>query len=66
MKVMKEVLPNTPSVGDTFCFNSPVGEPHSLGTALGHVEGKSSQVVEPTPEDLAGLIYTSGTTVSDQ
>jgi long-chain acyl-CoA synthetase len=62
VKAMKEVLPNTPSVNSTFCFNLPNGEPHSLQTAMDHAEGKDTEVIMPTPEDLAGLIYTSGTT----
>lgn len=62
VKAMKEVLPNTPLVGSTFCFNLPSGEPHSLQTAMDHAEGKDTEVILPTPEDLAGLIYTSGTT----
>ncbi|KAL7515412.1 hypothetical protein ACHAXN_013101 [Cyclotella atomus] len=62
VKTMKEVLPNTPSVNSTYCFNLPSGEPHSLQTAMDHAEGKDTEVILPTPEDLAGLIYTSGTT----
>lgn len=62
LRVYKEVLPNTPSVADTFCFDTPSGEPHSLFTALDHAKGKTTEVIAPTPEDLAGLIYTSGTT----
>ncbi|EED93420.1 predicted protein, partial [Thalassiosira pseudonana CCMP1335] len=62
VKVVKEVLPNTPLVSNTLCFNTPVGEPHSLLTAIEHAKGKETGVIAPTPEDLAGLIYTSGTT----
>jgi len=64
VKAVKEVLPNTPMVTDTFCFDSPCGEPHSLSTALEHAKDKTSPtgVIAPTPDDLAGLIYTSGTT----
>lgn len=62
MKAVKEVLPNTPSVNSTFCFNTPSGEPHSLTTAIEHAKGQSTPVITPTPADLAGLIYTSGTT----
>jgi long-chain acyl-CoA synthetase len=60
VKVVKEVLPNTPLVSNTLCFNTPVGEPHSLLTAIEHAKGKETGVIAPTPEDLAGLIYTSG------
>mmetsp|Transcript_4379 Transcript_4379/g.8938 ORF Transcript_4379/g.8938 Transcript_4379/m.8938 type:complete len:698 (-) Transcript_4379:42-2135(-) len=62
VRAVKEVLPNTPSVGDTFCFNTPIGEPHSLLTAIDHTKGKTADVLAPSPDDLAGLIYTSGTT----
>jgi long-chain acyl-CoA synthetase len=61
-KALKEVLPNTPSVQSTLCFNSPSGEPHSLSTLIENAEGQETQVIAPTPDDLAGLIYTSGTT----
>ena len=61
-KAVKEVLPNTPSVHSTLCFNSPRDEPHSLMTAMDRAEGIDTPVVLPTPEDLSGLIYTSGTT----
>mmetsp|Transcript_8135 Transcript_8135/g.17463 ORF Transcript_8135/g.17463 Transcript_8135/m.17463 type:complete len:684 (-) Transcript_8135:57-2108(-) len=61
-KAVKEVVPNTPSVLSTLCFDTPAGEPHSLLTALEHARGQATSVIEPTPEDLAGLIYTSGTT----
>ena len=59
---MKEALPNAPSVLNTFCFDTPSGEPHSLATAIDHAKDKSTPVLAPTPDDLAGLIYTSGTT----
>lgn len=62
VRALKEVLPNTPSVISTFCFNTPSGEPHSLATAVEHAKGKNTPVIAPTPDDLAGLIYTSGTT----
>jgi len=62
VKAVKETLPNAPSVVNTFCFDTPNGEPHSLSTALEQAAGKDTPVVAPTPDDLAGLIYTSGTT----
>ncbi len=62
VKAVKEVLPNTPSVQSTLCFNSPRDEPHSLSTAIDRAEGIDTPVIIPTPEDLSGLIYTSGTT----
>lgn len=63
VRAVKESLPNAPNVASTFCFDSPLGEPHSLSTALDHAANKpDTPVVAPTPDDLAGLIYTSGTT----
>ena len=62
IRARKEVLPNTPLLAETFCFNTPGGEPHALTTAIESAKGKNTQVIIPTPEDLAGLIYTSGTT----
>jgi len=64
VQAIKEAVPNAPTVTNTFCFDSPSGEPHSLSTALEHAKSKSPTPVltPPTPEDLAGLIYTSGTT----
>lgn len=62
IQARREVLPNTPSVSNAFCFDTPCGEPHSLATAIEHAKGKTAEVIAPTPEDLAGLIYTSGTT----
>ncbi len=62
IRARKEVLPNTPLLAETFCLDTPGGEPHALTTALQSADGKSTQVIFPTPEDLAGLIYTSGTT----
>jgi long-chain acyl-CoA synthetase len=62
IRATKEVLPNTPLLSDSFCFDTPNGEPHSLTTAIESAKGKHTRVISPTPDDLAGLIYTSGTT----
>jgi len=62
VKAVKETLPNTPCVMNTFCFDTPSGEPHSLSTAIDQAAGRDTPIVAPTPTDLAGLIYTSGTT----
>ncbi len=62
LKAVKEVLPNTPSVRSTLCFNSPNDEPHAFKTAIENAKGKETPVILPTPDDLSGLIYTSGTT----
>jgi len=63
-KVQNEVLPSTPTVKSSLCFDAPLGEPHSFEGALSAFETdcNGSLILEPTPEDLAGLIYTSGTT----
>ena len=60
--VHKEVLPSTPSVQASLCFDSALGEAHAFATALDKVGATQTAVIEPTPEDLADLIYTSGTT----
>jgi len=64
VQAIKEAVPNAPTVTNTFCFDSPSGEPHSLSTALEHAKlaPPTPVLTPPTPEDLAGLIYTSGTT----
>lgn len=63
-KVQNEVLPSTPTVKSSLCFDAPLGEPHSFEGALSacEIDCNGSLILEPTPEDLAGLIYTSGTT----
>ncbi len=60
--VHKEVLPSTPSVQATLCFDSSLGEPHAFATALDKVGATQTAVIKPTSDDLADLIYTSGTT----
>jgi long-chain acyl-CoA synthetase len=63
-RVQKEVLPSTPTVKASLCFNAPLGEPHAFQTALmeSNADTEGSLIVAPTEEDLANLIYTSGTT----
>lgn len=63
-KVKNEVLPSTPTVKSSLCLDAPFDEPHSFERALSacEMDGSGSLILEPTPEDLAGLIYTSGTT----
>lgn len=58
----KEVLPSTPSVKASLCFDSALGEPQAFATVLENVGTTKTSVIKPTPEDLADLIYTSGTT----
>mmetsp|Transcript_26633 Transcript_26633/g.37521 ORF Transcript_26633/g.37521 Transcript_26633/m.37521 type:complete len:706 (-) Transcript_26633:170-2287(-) len=61
-KCQTEVLPSTPTVKTSLCFDAPQGEPHAFATAMAQVENSNSKIVQPTPDDLANLIYTSGTT----
>mmetsp|Transcript_21098 Transcript_21098/g.58693 ORF Transcript_21098/g.58693 Transcript_21098/m.58693 type:complete len:691 (+) Transcript_21098:50-2122(+) len=63
-KVQTEVLPSTPTVKSSLCLDAPLGEEHSFQTALSsnRIDGEGLLIIEPSPEDLAGLIYTSGTT----
>jgi len=65
-RVSKEVLPSAPTVKATLCFDAPLGAPHSFNTAMVDAETHSRtstvQVIEPSPDDLANLVYTSGTT----
>ena len=59
--VQKEVLPSTPSVKASVCLDAPEGEPHAFATLMAsHDDHEGSLISEPTPDDLANLIYTSG------
>lgn len=60
-QVKKEVLPATPSVKATLCFDGALGEPHAFSTAL-ESASPDSAIIHPSSDDLADLIYTSGTT----
>lgn len=61
-QVQKEVLPATPSVQATLCFDGALGQPHAFSTAMKKAGTTVTGVMEPTIDDLADLIYTSGTT----
>ena len=63
-KLQKDVLPSTPNVNVSICFDAPMGEPHAFQTVMDAATSDENQslVIPPTPEDLADLIYTSGTT----
>eukprot|EP00536_Pseudo-nitzschia_multiseries_P000338 jgi/Psemu1/299994/fgenesh1_kg.4_\ len=63
-KVQTEVLPSTPTVKSSLCLDAPLGEEHGFQTALSsnQIDSDGTLMIEPSPEDLAGLIYTSGTT----
>jgi len=60
-QVNKQVLPSTPSVKSTLCFDAPHGEEYAFSTILDRAD-ENSTVIEPSADDLADLIYTSGTT----
>lgn len=64
-RLLKEVLPATPSVHAVLCLDATKDEPDALATAISAVgEGDTTGrlIMPPVPEDLADLIYTSGTT----
>ena len=63
-QVQREILPSTPLVKSALCLDAEVGEEHAFATALERVSGNSSasQILKPTLDDLADLVYTSGTT----
>ena len=60
----KEVLPMTPQVHSTLCFDAKDDEEYGYQTVLGRIHGYTlvEQRTPPCEEDLANLIYTSGTT----
>ena len=62
-RAIAEVLPSTPGVKATLCLDAPLGEPHAFVTAMDLAAGSVAEpVVPPTSDDLANLVYTSGTT----
>ena len=63
-RVQKDVKPNAPSsLQSILCLDAASGEPHAFSTLMDAVTTKdASNIIPPTPEDLASLIYTSGTT----
>jgi len=62
-QVTREVIPSAPSVKNAVCFDAELGEEYAFKT---HMERANKQeetnIIKPTPDDLANLIYTSGTT----
>lgn len=62
LKVMKEVMPNTPLLKEVLCLDAATHEPNSFRGAMSRMEGIDVSTIEPSPDDLANLIYTSGTT----
>ena len=64
-RAQQEVLPSTPSVKAMLCLDAAEGEPHAFATAMAAAEKEGSAqtaILAPTPDDLANLVYTSGTT----
>ena len=62
-KVTREVIPSTPSVKHSICFDAELGEEYAFKTHMDQVSFvDDASVITPSPEDLANLIYTSGTT----
>ncbi|KAG7349354.1 AMP-dependent synthetase and ligase [Nitzschia inconspicua] len=63
-KVQREVMPMTPSVKASLCFDAPMGEPHAFASAMASndFDDSGKLIVAPAEYDLANLIYTSGTT----
>lgn len=63
-RTVAEVVPQTPSVKATLCLKAEAGEPHAFQTYM-DVAAKREEgtdIIAPSPDDLANLIYTSGTT----
>mmetsp|Transcript_25308 Transcript_25308/g.36722 ORF Transcript_25308/g.36722 Transcript_25308/m.36722 type:complete len:722 (+) Transcript_25308:354-2519(+) len=62
-RTKREVLPNTPYVKEAFCLDGKLGEPYVFATAM-DIASKQERVdiIPPSGEDLANLVYTSGTT----
>jgi len=66
----KEVVPSVDTLHGSMCFDSSLGESYGFQTALEaakermkHITGGYNDgVIEPSVNDLADLVYTSGTT----
>ena len=63
-RVRNQVLPQTPSLKATLCLDAPVGESHAFSTYMESAANTKEEhsILKPTPDDLANLVYTSGTT----
>jgi len=65
-----EVVPFVDTLYGSMCFDSPLGASYGFQTALAQAKermqhttgGFNDGVIEPTLDDLADLVYTSGTT----
>lgn len=65
-RVNKEVLPFTSHVHSTLCLDATDGEVYGYQAVLKDVlrstkDKSSATIIEPSEEDIANLIYTSGT-----
>lgn len=60
--VQKDVAPSAPTLQTTMCLDAAEGEPHAFATAMAGAEedNDGKLIIEPTVDDLASLIYTSG------
>lgn len=61
-RVAKEVLPSVPTVKAALCFDAPLGAPHAFATAMDVAVANEVNIKAPMQDDLANLVYTSGTT----
>lgn len=66
-KVMSESIEDVPSLqkDSVLCFDASLAQEHAFATFLDRTEAIKSQSIMsqlPQPEDLANLVYTSGTT----
>jgi len=64
-RAQKEVIPITPSVKSIMCLDAASGEPHAFSTAMDAAaadDATETAILKPSPDDLANLVYTSGTT----
>jgi len=61
-KVVSDVLPQCPYLKATLCLDALEDEPYSFSHHMKRMAHSNTEIVPPTPDDLANLIYTSGTT----
>jgi len=67
-RCLTEVLPQTPSVQSVACLNAPIGQLHAFSTLMSTASEQLqnndplASIIPPSPDDLANLLYTSGTT----
>ena len=61
--VMDKVKLSAPTLQSVMCLDATEGEPHAFMTAMAAAteDAEGKLILEPTVDDLASLIYTSGT-----